>query len=343
MTTTTSNYGWVKPDVGASNDAWGGLLNTDLDGIDSTVKTVSNVANAALPLAGGTLTGNLTVAPASGAAGLSLAKAASGQMSFITGYTGPVAAANARWQMRLGDTIAEAAGNAGSDFSLSAYDNSGAFLAFPLTIERKTGYVAVNGIGATLSAASAAASQSAAIRLNKGGSGYSSIVQGMTNGVLRWALALGDVTAEGGSNTGSDLTISSWSDAGANLASPLAIKRSTGVTTFSVAIVNGPSDRRLKENIAPLEGSLDKVLALQGVSFNLIATPNLREIGLIAQDVAPIVPEILQTYAEHDAEGREIEGGRMMALDYPKLTALLIEAVKTLAARVQVLETAGGR
>ena len=45
----TTNYGWTKPTVGASTDAWGGFLNADLDGIDSTVKSVSNVANAAYP------------------------------------------------------------------------------------------------------------------------------------------------------------------------------------------------------------------------------------------------------------------------------------------------------
>ena len=43
----TINYGWTKPTVGASDDAWGDYLNTDLDGIDSTVKSVSTVANAA--------------------------------------------------------------------------------------------------------------------------------------------------------------------------------------------------------------------------------------------------------------------------------------------------------
>lgn len=45
----TANYGWTKPTVGASDDQWGGYLNADLDGIDTTVKSVSTVANAAYP------------------------------------------------------------------------------------------------------------------------------------------------------------------------------------------------------------------------------------------------------------------------------------------------------
>ena len=72
----TTNYGWTKPTVGSSTDAWGGYLNTDLDGIDSTVFTVSGVANAAqttanaaLPKAGGTLTGALTPSQPAGIVG----------------------------------------------------------------------------------------------------------------------------------------------------------------------------------------------------------------------------------------------------------------------------------
>src|ERR1051326_948820 len=55
--TTTLNYGWTKPAVGASSDSWGGKLNTDLDGIDSALFAVSGVANAALPKAGGVMSG----------------------------------------------------------------------------------------------------------------------------------------------------------------------------------------------------------------------------------------------------------------------------------------------
>lgn len=57
----TTNYGWNLPNVGGDVGAWGGLLNSilgdDATGIDPIVKGVSNVANAALPKAGGTMTG----------------------------------------------------------------------------------------------------------------------------------------------------------------------------------------------------------------------------------------------------------------------------------------------
>ncbi len=59
----TTNYGWTLPTVGGSADAWGTILNTllgdDATGIDAIVKAVSDVANAALPKAGGAMTGAL--------------------------------------------------------------------------------------------------------------------------------------------------------------------------------------------------------------------------------------------------------------------------------------------
>ena len=35
--THTANYGWTKPEVGASMDAWGDMINADLDSIDAIV------------------------------------------------------------------------------------------------------------------------------------------------------------------------------------------------------------------------------------------------------------------------------------------------------------------
>jgi len=58
--TTTVNYGFRKPIVGADNDLWGGDWNTNADTIDTQLKTVSNTQANYLPLTGGTLTGAVT-------------------------------------------------------------------------------------------------------------------------------------------------------------------------------------------------------------------------------------------------------------------------------------------
>ena len=172
-----------------------------------------------------------------------------------------------------------------------------------------------------------------------GASGVDRIIFGQTGALNRWGLDLGTSQAETGGSAGSNFNLISYGDGGGVAFIPISIVRNTGVTTFSSAIVNGPSDRSLKENVEPLAGSLDRVLELQGVSFNLIGQPTAkREIGLIAQDVEPIVPEIIQPFQTFDSAGRL--AANKLALDYPKLTALLIEAVKELAARVVALEAA---
>jgi len=57
----TTNYGWTKPDVGGSTGAWGSILNTLFDAVDSALFTVSGVASAALAKAGGVMTGRLDI------------------------------------------------------------------------------------------------------------------------------------------------------------------------------------------------------------------------------------------------------------------------------------------
>jgi hypothetical protein len=60
----TTNYSWILPEIGSDTDAWGAHLNYNFgdatNGIDKVVKDISNVANAALPRAGGTVTGAVT-------------------------------------------------------------------------------------------------------------------------------------------------------------------------------------------------------------------------------------------------------------------------------------------
>lgn len=68
--TTTTNYGWTIIEVGANADQWGSLNNTNFTDIDADLFAVSTVASAALPKAGGTMTGVIVGAtPAAGGAG----------------------------------------------------------------------------------------------------------------------------------------------------------------------------------------------------------------------------------------------------------------------------------
>jgi len=57
MATFTTNYNFGLPQVGGDKNAWGQFLNQNWISIDTLLKTSTDTANAALPRAGGTMTG----------------------------------------------------------------------------------------------------------------------------------------------------------------------------------------------------------------------------------------------------------------------------------------------
>ena len=84
------------------------------------------------------------------------------------------------------------------------------------------------------------------------------------------------------------------------------------------------SDARWKTAVAPLDHALDSVLKLQGVSFEWAkqapaGVPQGRQIGLLAQEVASVAPELVAT----NSLG-------YLTLQYDGFAPLLIEAVKEL-------------
>ena len=99
----------------------------------------------------------------------------------------------------------------------------------------------------------------------------------------------------------------------------------TGTGDFTATgNVTTNSDRRLKENIKTITHALDKVMQLEGVSYNKI-DGDRNEIGLIAQDVEDIVPEV-------------VIDGDYKSISYGNITALLIEAIKDLKAEIEELK-----
>ena len=87
------------------------------------------------------------------------------------------------------------------------------------------------------------------------------------------------------------------------------------------------SDRELKKDIAPIENSLDKVMKLEAVSYNMKHS-NRHEIGFVAQEVAKVVPEICAL--DSNGIGRGI--------DYGRLTSLLAGAVQTQQGQIAELK-----
>lgn len=104
------------------------------------------------------------------------------------------------------------------------------------------------------------------------------------------------------------------------------------------------SDQRYKKNIVGIENALQKVMLMRGVNYDWRADefkeknfPLTPQIGLIAQEVEKIIPQVVTT----DAAG-------FKSVEYSKLVALLIEAIKeqnkkidTLIAENKVLKTSG--
>lgn len=99
---TTTNYGFDLPVVGASAGTWGTSLDANWTAIDGYLFTVSGVANAALPKAGGNMTGPInlatgttSLAPMKFTAGTNLTVAVAGSVEwdgtslFVTQTTGP--------------------------------------------------------------------------------------------------------------------------------------------------------------------------------------------------------------------------------------------------------------
>jgi trimeric autotransporter adhesin len=90
---------------------------------------------------------------------------------------------------------------------------------------------------------------------------------------------------------------------------------------------NTYSSRRWKTNIHPLQNALSKVEQLRGVSYDL-KDSGKHEIGVIAEEVGKVVPEIVS----YEKNGKDATG-----VDYSRLTALLIEAVKNQQQEISAL------
>ena len=110
---------------------------------------------------------------------------------------------------------------------------------------------------------------------------------------------------------------------------------SSGNGTFT-GNVTAFSDNRLKEDVKTIDNALDKVSKLRGVEYTRKDT-QAREIGVIAQEVKEVVPELVNIEnLKSDINPDGIED--MHTMKYGNTVSLLIEAIKELKAEVEELK-----
>jgi hypothetical protein len=107
----------------------------------------------------------------------------------------------------------------------------------------------------------------------------------------------------------------------------LGVGTSTPVTVGLIRATNDViayygSDSRLKENVTPIANPLEKIRQIGGYEYDWIPMEGIHEneghdIGVIAQEIESILPEIVTTR----------ENG-YKAVKYDRIVALLIECIK---------------
>jgi hypothetical protein len=101
-----------------------------------------------------------------------------------------------------------------------------------------------------------------------------------------------------------------------------------GGALYATGDIVAYSDRRAKENINTIDNPLAKVEQLRGVYYNKIKTPDKKEMGVIAQEILEILPEVVTYDTENDQYG----------VSYGNITAILIESIKELSHEVKRLK-----
>jgi len=120
------------------------------------------------------------------------------------------------------------------------------------------------------------------------------------------------------------MRIDSSGQVGIGITSP-SQKLNVSGNILATGTITPNSDIAFKKDIKPLTNVLNKVTKLLGINFTY-KNNNERSMGLLAQDVEKIFPELV----------RGVEGNK--SLNYMGLTGALIEAIKELAAKVEALE-----
>ena len=101
----------------------------------------------------------------------------------------------------------------------------------------------------------------------------------------------------------------------------------TATEEISAPLISTTSDSRYKQNINTITNALSKINEMRGVYYELMTEPNIRRIGVIAQETEKIFPEVIST-----------DKNDYKSVSYGNLVGALIESIKELSVKNTQLE-----
>tara|TARA_R100000808_G_C2153173_1_gene163156 strand:+ start:3897 stop:5201 length:1305 start_codon:yes stop_codon:yes gene_type:complete len=154
------------------------------------------------------------------------------------------------------------------------------------------------------------------ISFDKAGTSFLKFTESSGDGIINQSVSDKDILFNG-------------NDGGSGITALTLDMSAAGAATFNND-VTAFSDKRLKTDISNIENGLDKVMRMQGVHYKRNDVEDAKpQIGVLAQDMEAIVPEVVLT-ADDEMQTKSV--------DYGKLTAVLIEAIKDLKAEIDELK-----
>jgi len=150
------------------------------------------------------------------------------------------------------------------------------------------------------------------------------------SGTLSWAsgsLSLSDQTSSASTHYPLITTSSSGTVTSANVSSTkFTFQPSTG--TLSATIFTESSSIALKENFAPIDNALEKILQLTAWIYDRKDGSQKQEAGLVVEQVYPIIPNVVALD----------ENGKPSSINYSRFSAYLIEAIKSLKQEINEMK-----
>ena len=153
------------------------------------------------------------------------------------------------------------------------------------------------------------------VKINDGGVAIAELTNSSTDFVIKSVTSDKDMIFKG-------------NDGGSAITALTLDMSAAGAATFNND-VTAFSDERLKENIETIPDALSKVCQMRGVTFNRTDFDGEKQMGVIAQEVEKIIPEVVKEDNTED---------KIKSVAYGNMVGVLIEAIKDLKAEIDELK-----